>query len=461
MTDKEILIIGAGPGGYVAALRAAQLGAKVTLVEKNEVGGVCLNVGCIPTKALLRSAEVYELMEDAKSFGLSAEDVSVDWGAVQKRKARIVKMLTTGVSGLLKRAGVTLIKGRATFTAAHEVEITTNDSKQKLTCDNIIIATGSRPAMLPLPGFDAPGVIDSTGALALEELPESMLIIGGGVIGVEFATIFSTFGVKVTIVEMLSNLIPTMDTELGSAMEKSFKRRKIKLYLDSRVEKLEEVDGKLSAHVTTPKKELDIAADKILVSVGRKPNVEDLGLEAAGIEYERGGITVDSKLQTSVPGVYAIGDVKPGIWLAHVAEREGEIAAENIMGHDEEVDYKTVPSCVFTHPEASSVGLTEAQAREDGYEVIVGNFPFAANGKALSYGTREGFVKIVANKKYGEVLGVHIFGPHASDLIHEAGLALAVEATLDDIDATIHGHPTLAEVLMEASLDARGKALHK
>ncbi len=455
----DVLVIGGGPGGYVAALRAAQLGARVALVEDRFIGGVCLNVGCIPTKALLRSAEVYDTVREARRFGVRIEGTAtVDWAAMQKRKAQIVRRLTSGVSSLLKRAQVKVFTGKGRLVGTHIVEVRESGTEQ-VEADKVIVATGSRPIRLPLPGFDLPGVLDSTGALALDELPRRMLIVGGGVIGVEFATIFATLGVQVIVVEMLDRLLPMMDAELGAVVARSLKRRKVKAYLKSKATGIEEKDGALQVRVETPKGEQLFDVDRVLVSVGRRANVEDLGLETVGVKVER-GIVVNERMETSVPWVYAAGDVTGRWWLAHVAMHEGVVAAENACGHESRTNYKSVPACVFTHPEVATVGLSEEQAREQGHDVIVGKFPFMANGKALTYGERDGFVKVVSERKYGQILGLHIVGPHASDLILEGGLAITTEATLDEIEATIHAHPTLGESILEAALAARGMALH-
>jgi dihydrolipoamide dehydrogenase len=459
--QTEIAVLGAGPGGYVAALRAAQLGARVTIVEENSLGGVCLNVGCIPTKALLRSAEVFRTIQHAKDYGLRLDGtVEADWPAILKRKQRVVKRLVGGVGVLLRKAEVQVLNGRGRFAGPKALEVTTPDGLQRLEARQVIIATGSRPIQLPLPGMDLPGVIDSTGALALEELPERLLIIGGGVIGVEFADIYGAFGVQVTIVEMLDRLIPLMDAELGQTLERGFGRQRMKLHLSSRVTRLDVIENGLQATVATDEGEITLEADRVLVAVGRRPNIEDLGLEAAGVQVEKAGIPVNEQMQTNVPGIYAIGDVTGGPQLAHVASLGGEIAAENALGHSSTLDLKTVPSCVYTDPEIASVGLTEEQARQAGHDVQVGRFPLIANGKALTYGESAGFVKVISEARFSEVLGLHIAAPHASDLIHEGGLALALEATLDEIAMTVHAHPTLGEAVREAALAAQGAAIH-
>lgn len=462
MTDRsDVAVLGGGPGGYVAALRAAQLGARVTLVEEKAVGGACLNVGCVPTKALLRSAEVYRTLQRADAFGLRVEGrVSPDWTAIQARKAATVRRLVGGVETLLRKAGVEVIEGRGRLTGLRTLAVTTAGGMREVVARHVILATGSRPARLPLPGIDLPGVLDSTGALALEALPRRLLVVGGGVIGVEFADIFNAFGVEVTIVEVLDRLLPRMDADLGPALGWLLAERGVDIHLGSRVERIDGDDGGLVAHIATPEGDVSIEADRVLVAVGRRSNVEEIGLEAAGVRSGPAGIPVDERMETNVPGVYAIGDVTGGPLLAHVAMQGGEVAAENALGHDAVLDLKTVPWCVYTDPEVASVGLSEAQARQAGYDVRVGRFPLSANARALAHGQAKGFVKFVSEARFGEVLGLHIVGPHAGDLIHEGGMALAVEATRDEVIATLHAHPTLAEAVREAALDARGGALH-
>jgi dihydrolipoamide dehydrogenase len=418
-------------------------------------------VGCIPTKALLRSAEVYETMLNAQDFGIQLEGViRVDWPAMQKRKAAAVRRLTTGVASLLKRAQVDVYPGQARFVTAHALEVQSGDGVQRVEAENVIIATGSRPVALPLPGFDLDGVLDSTAALSLDSVPDRLLIVGGGVIGAEFAVLYASLGTQVTVVEMLDRLLPMLDADISAELLRLFRKRKIEVFVSSKASRIQQAGDALSVTVETPEGEESFSADKVLVSVGRRANVEALGLEAVGVATKRNGIVVNEHMETSVPGVYAVGDVTGAWWLAHVASKEGVVAAENACGHPARMDYTTVPSCVFTHPEIASVGLTEAQAQERGYDIIVGRFPFIANGKAVTYGEREGWVKVVSERRYGQLLGVHIVGPHASDLILEGALALGMEATLDELEATIHAHPTLGESIAEAALDAQGLALH-
>ncbi len=458
---NDIAILGGGPGGYVAALRAAQLGARVTLIEEKEIGGVCLNVGCIPTKALLRSAEVYRDLGQAKAYGIQITgSVKPDWPAIQARKEKIVRQLVGGMERLLDQAGVRVVRGRGRLLAPQALQVTTAEGSQQVEAERVIVATGSHPIPSPLPGLDLPGVLDSSGALALEQLPERLLIVGGGVVGTEFADIFNAFGVQVTVVEMLDRLLPHMDAELGPALAWILEQRGVQFHLNSRLTQIEATPGGLRATIATPQGELAVEADKVLVAVGRRPNVEGLGLEEIGLRFSNQGIPVNAHTQTDRPGVYAIGDVTGGALLAHVASAGGEVAAEHALGHDAALDLKTVPWCVYTQPEVASVGLSEAQARDAGYDVRVGRFPLSASGKALTYGQTDGLVKLVSEARFEEVLGLHIVAPHACDLIHEGGLALALEATVEELLATLHAHPTLAEAVREAALDTRGAALH-
>lgn len=456
----DVAIVGAGPGGYVAALRAAQLGAKVVLVEKERIGGVCLNWGCIPTKTLLRSAEVLMLARDAAEFGVVVGEVRLDWAAAQKRKDNIVRRLTGGVKTLLERAKVQVVAGTAHFTSSGVLHVESDTASETLEAEQFVLATGSRPASLPIPGLEGPDVLSSDDALALECLPDSMLIIGAGPIGVEFATLFNACGVRVTLVEVLPRVLSTLDADMSAEIGRALKKARIKVYTGSKVTQVETRDSKHIVTVVTGDKKNVVEVDKILCAVGRRPNVEELALDNIGVQVEKPGIKVDAHMRTTVPNVYAVGDVNGGILLAHVAMHAGIVAVENALGHPSEMDYTAVPGCVFTWPEVAMVGLSEEQARDKGYEVQVGKFPFRANGKALALGEHDGLVKVIADNKHGQILGVHIAGPHASDLIQEATLAIRLEATLDDLESTIHPHPTLSEALAEAALAARGRALH-
>jgi dihydrolipoamide dehydrogenase len=480
----DLVIVGGGPGGYPAAIRAAQHGLKVAVIEKERPGGVCLNWGCIPTKAMLRSAEVLETMQHSQDFGVLADNVRLDYPAVLKRKDAVVKQLTDGVGQLLKANGATLINGHARFSGPTSLEVVgvgksplgqggplynaPADAKGQPTArvsgKNIIIATGSTPAGLPIDGIDSPGVINSDGAFLLKEIPKHIVIVGGGAVGTEWATMFSAFGSQVTLVELLPGLLPNEDEDMGRQLARSFQKRGIKVLTSSTVKKIEPA-GKNRLKVTITDKDGNkpetVDADNVLIGVSRQPNTLDLNLDKTGVQTDRRGyIQVDERMRTNVPNVFAIGDVVGKVLLAHVATHQGLVAAGVVAGHDEKMDYKAVPAATFTHPEVASVGLTEAKAREAGHDVVTGRFPFAALGRAQTYGSTDGLIKIVADRKYGEVLGVHIIGPSASDLIPEAVLALNLEATLEDIANTIHAHPTLGEGSMEASLVALGLPVH-
>jgi dihydrolipoamide dehydrogenase len=482
-TDFDVVIVGGGPGGYPAAIRAAQHGLRVALIEKERPGGVCLNWGCIPTKAMLRSAEVLETMQHSADFGIRADNVRLDYPAVLARKDSIVKGLNDGVGQLLKANGVTLFDGHARFSRPNTVEVVgvgksplgasgplynapadpTGQPLATLNGKNFIIATGSTPAQLPIPGNDLPGVINSDGAFLLREVPQRIVIVGGGAVGTEWATMFSAFGSEVTLVELLPNLLPVEDQDMGRTLARSFQRRGIKVLTNSTVAKIEDARRGLKVTITDKdgKNEQTVDADNVLIGVSRRPNTLDLNLDRTGVETDRRGyIVVDDRLHTNVNSIFAIGDVVGKILLAHVATHQGLVAAGVIAGRDEKIDYKAVPAVTFTHPEVASVGLTEARAREAGYDVVVGKFPFAALGRAQTYGNTDGLLKIIADRKYGEVLGVHIIGPSASDLIPEGVLALQLEATLEDVANTIHAHPTLGESSMEASMVALGMPVH-
>ena len=452
----DIAVIGGGPGGYIAAIRAAQLGARTALVERGSLGGVCLNVGCIPTKALLRSAEVFQLVCDAAEFGVQVGEPVVDWGAMQARKGTVVDRLVSGVGFLLQKAGVEVLEGHGRFISPAAVSVEGKELIELVEADRFIIATGSRPASIPVPGLDSPAVLDSTGALGLSELPASMVVVGGGAVGVEFASIFQTLGVEVTLVEMLPRLLPRMEEMLGKTLIRSLKKRGVRVLTDTPLKEVKDRGGMLDIVLQKPKGEETIQAEKMLLAVSRRPNVENVGLEKAGISFSRRGIPVDEGMCTNVSHIYAIGDVVGGVMLAHWASHMGVAAAENALGGHVRLDEKAIPSCVFCSPEVASVGLSEEEAREKGYDVVLGEFPFLASGKAIAHGEAEGSAKVVADAKHGEILGLHVIGPHASDLIPTGGLALELEATLDELKDTIMPHPTLGEAIAEAALVALG-----
>ena len=461
----EIAVIGGGPGGYVAAIRAAQLGASVTLVEKQHLGGTCLNIGCIPTKCLLHSAELLsDIRDQGKAIGIEATDVRVNFQQVIQHKNEISKKLTGGIASLLKANKIKKIDGEAYFQGKKKVNVLKNDgTEEALTADAYILATGSVNALPPIPGIkDNPNCIDSTGALSLKELPKSMVVIGGGVIGLELACAYAAFGTKITVVEALGHMLPMLDSDLTKIGVAHMRKMGIEFYLECPVQAV--TASPVGAEVICKNKEgkeLRFQAEKVLVAVGRQANTDSLRLEACGIKHDKGRILVNEKMETNVPGIYAIGDcVKGYAQLAHTASAMGETAAENIMGIPAVYDEKTNPTCVYMEPEAASVGITEQQAKERGIEYTVGKFPMSANGKALILNGGEGLVKIIAGKQYGEVLGMHIIGPRATDLIAEGALAISVEATLDELIFTIHSHPTVTEAMREAALDAENRAIH-
>ncbi|GIP09043.1 dihydrolipoyl dehydrogenase [Paenibacillus macerans] len=458
----KIVVLGGGPGGYVAAIRAAQLGADVTLVERKALGGTCLNVGCIPTKVLLHTAELYaQLKRDGKELGLEAGDISFNWPQLQKRKDRMIKLNAGGIDALLKKHRIAKVMGSATFTGEHELQVTAADgSKQTRHFDRAIIATGSEPAQIPIPGADLDGVITSDEALSLPEVPGRLCIIGGGVIGCEFASVYSSLGCRVTIVEMLPELIAAMDQDAVSCLKKQFAKEGIQIHTETRVESIEKTGGGLVVSTASSAGSRTIEADKVLISTGRRPVTDGLGLERIGVDADRNGIKVNRRMQTNLAHIYAIGDCTGGVMLAHVASAEGMIAAEAIMGAPADIDFRTIPYCVYTRPELASVGMTEKSARERGYEVRTGVFPLQVNAKSMIMGETNGLIKVVADAATDEILGLHIAGPRATDLIAEGALAIRLEATLDEIVTTIHAHPTVAESLPEAAHAAHHRAIH-
>jgi dihydrolipoamide dehydrogenase len=450
----DVVVVGGGPGGYVAALRAAQLGAVTAIIEKDRFGGTCLVRGCIPTKALLQSSELYTLAKGGAPFGVVADNVAFDWPAAQKRKGAVVDQLVKGVEGLLKAGGVTMVGGAAKLAGGGAIEV----GGERLQAKNIIVATGSAVSRIPLKGAEL--TIDSDAILELKEIPRRLAVIGGGVVGMEFAAMFAALGTKVTVLEMLPQILPMVEADLVSVYAKHLSGLGGEIHTNSKVAEVAKVAGGLQVRFSTGAEGGAVDADQVLLAVGRSPYTEGLGAEAAGVKLDRGRVVVDEYLRSTAEGVWAIGDVIGGIMLAHVASYEGVCAVENMAGHARIPDYHAAPNCVYTDPEIAHVGLGEKDAKERGLEVKVGRFPFAAAGRALTLGQTEGFVKVVADAASGRLLGVHIIGPRATDLIAEATLAVQNGITLEQLDLTMHAHPTLPEAIMEAALAAQGRAIH-
>ncbi len=456
----EALVLGAGPGGYVCGIRLGQLGVDAVVVDRGQWGGVCLNVGCIPSKALITAGRRFEELAHLGKMGIRLDGAAaVDMPALQAWKQSVVDRLTGGVRTLLKANKVAMVEGEARFLDPHTVEVATADGPVRIEARHVVLATGSRPVAIPGFEVDQQRVLDSTGALALDEVPGRLVVIGGGYIGLELGQAYRKLGSEVTVVEMADDVLPGFDPEVVKLVRRRLKRTRVKVHVRSRALGWEERDGAAVVRVETPKGEVEIPADRILVTVGRRPNSE--GLADLGVEIDpRGHVVVDRQQRTRVDGVYAIGDVATGPMLAHKASHEGEVAAEVIAGHPAENDARVVPAVVFTDPEIAVAGLMEHEAREQGREVLVGRFPWAANGRALTTMETDGFVKVVADAADQRVLGVTIVGPHASDLVSEAALALEMHAEVLDIGLTIHPHPTLGEAVMEAAKAALKQAIH-
>jgi dihydrolipoamide dehydrogenase len=460
----DVTIIGSGPGGYVAAIRASQLGLKVAIIEKDKrLGGTCTLRGCIPTKQLLMSAHVYEQMQHAADFGVQASGIQLAFADVQKRKEKVVMKNSKGIEFLMKKNKCTVFKGTGRLKLPGKVEVTGEDGQtQTIQTKNIVIATGS--VVRPITGFETDGdrVVNSDHILELKEVPKSLIVMGAGAVGVEFASVYSRFGAETTIVELLPRLVPLEDEEVSKELERSFRKRGIKSQVDTKLEKLEKTDkGVVVTGKTSKGEAIRLEAEMLLVAVGRMSYTGGLGLEGSRIKVEKGFIQTDEYQQTAEKGVYAIGDVVPTPLLAHLASKEGMVAVEHIAGKNPRpINLRLVPNCTYCDPEVASVGLTEARGREAGYDVKVGRFPFSASGKARIIGEEEGFVKIVSESKYDEILGVHIIGPHATELIAEACVAMQLESTAEELGNTIHAHPTVSEAVMEAAEGVHGMTIH-
>ncbi|KDR93957.1 dihydrolipoamide dehydrogenase [Peptoclostridium litorale DSM 5388] len=457
MEKYNIAVIGGGPGGYVAAIKAAQLGAKTVLIEKEKLGGICLNWGCIPTKTLLKSAKVYQYIMNSEIFGVDIEDkgcVHINWDNMQDRKERVVSQLTGGVKSLLEKNGVDVIMGEATVASKNEISV----NGQLIKAENIIIATGSSPMIPPIEGISEAmengHVVDSTGLLEVENVPKELVVIGAGVIGIEFACLFSTLGCRVSVLQRSNEILGNIDYDVRKSMEKKLLNMGIEIIYGANIQK---IDGD-TVYIEVSGEARQIRAEKILVSTGRVPNFK--GLESLELEKTKRAIVTDESLRTSIENIYAIGDVNGKFLLAHVASAEGIVAAENIMGKDSKISYDNIPGCIYAFPEIATVGLTEKKALEKGHDVKISKFPMSANGKALAEGESSGFIKIVADEKYGKILGVHIIGVHATDMISEALATIQLEGTAHDLAKAIHPHPTMSEIVMEAAHGIVDRAIH-
>ncbi len=460
MTKRyDLAILGGGPGGYVAAIRASQLGYKTVIIDKGNLGGVCLNWGCIPTKSLLKNAELYDVIKNrADEFGMKVEGLTFDFQKIIRRSRGVSEKVVNGVEYLMRKNKIDRIKGFGKFITKNKIEISDENGKvaETVEADKIIIATGAQTKTIPTIPVDREFIITSKEAMSLPKLPKEMIIIGGGAIGVEFAYFYSVYGTKVTIIEMLDNIVPVEDKEVSTTLARSFKKRKINLYTGTKVEKAKVNNKKVKVLIDKKGKKIELNADIVLNAIGVIGNVEGFGLDKIGVELFKNHIKVDKETyQTNVPNVFAIGDVIGPPWLAHVASFEGIHCVEKMKGLDvSSLDYDSIPGCTYAQPQIGSIGMTEQKAKENGYEIKVGKFPFSASGKSVAIGEREGFVKMIFDAKYGELLGAHIIGPEATELIAEIGLGKSLEATFESFAQTVHAHPTLSESIMEAAANA-------
>jgi len=457
----DVVVVGTGPGGYVAAIRCAQLGLSVAAVEDDRPGGVCLNWGCIPTKALLRNAEIVGLFQRAEEFGVTVDKWTADYAQAVQRSRRVADRMAKGVEFLFRKNKITLVPGTGTLKARNVVEVKGKDGVQTFEAKAIILATGSEPRSLPGVTIDEKQVISSNGAVRIEATPASLIVIGAGAVGMEFADVYGAYGVPVTVLEALPRVLPIEDEEVSALLARVFSRRGMTIRTSVRVQKVSPGKAGLTVEIEAEGKAERLEAEQVLMAVGRASRTKGLGLEALGVASERGLVTVGPTMETSVKGIFAVGDMTGRQMLAHKAMAEGVVAAEAIAGRSPHpVDYDNVPSCTYCRPQVASIGLSEAKARTNGREIAVGRFPFTANGKAVALGETEGFLKVVADKRTGEILGVHIVGSEATEMIHEFAVGRTLEATLEEIIHTIHAHPTLSEAALEATLAALGQAIH-
>ncbi len=461
-SDFDLIIIGSGPGGYVAAIRASQLGLKTAIVERESLGGICLNWGCIPTKALLKSAQVFQYIKHAKDYGITVGEAHADFGAVIKRSRDVANGMSKGVNFLMKKNNITILSGQGRVKAGKKVEVEKDGQKTEYSANHIIVATGGRARQLPNIPIDGTKIIEYRKAMTLDKQPESMLVVGSGAIGMEFAYVYASMGTKVTIVEFMPNIVPVEDEDISKELAKSYKKLGVEIYTNSSVERVNTSGSGCISTIKTPTGDITIESEIVLSAAGVVANIENVGLEELGIVLERGKIVTDDYYQTNIEGYYAIGDVTKGQALAHVASAEGIICVEKIAGvaHVEPLNYNNIPGCTYCTPEVASVGYTEKAALEAGYELKIGKFPFSASGKAKAAGVPEGFVKVIYDAKYGELLGAHLIGANVTEMIAEIVVARKLETTGHEILKSVHPHPTMSEAIMEATAAAYGEVIH-
>ena len=462
MTNYDIVVLVGVPGGYVSAIRSAQLGNKTAIIDHDRLGGICLNWGCIPTKALLKNAEILHYVKNSSQFGINISKFNIDFTQTVKRSREVSHRLSKGIEFLIKKNKIKHIDGTGVLKSKSEISVLKGDKKQKIKAKKIIIATGGRPKEITGIKYDGKRLITSKEAMTLKTIPKKLIIIGAGAIGVEFAYFYNEYGSEVHLFEMMSNILPIEDEDLSKELETNFEKAGINIYKNSKVSKIQKLQKSVKVHINEGAASKIIEADIVLVATGVTGNIEGIGLEDAGVETVNGSIKINEYNQTSIDNIYAIGDVSGPPWLAHVASSQGHIAAEHASGHTTHpIDYSNIPSCTYCQPQVASLGLNEFDAKELGYDIKVGRFDFKASGKALAIGNPSGFVKIIFDEKYGELLGCHIIGSEATELIAELGMAKALEATWQEIATTMHAHPTLSEAVMEAAQDAFGQAIHK
>jgi dihydrolipoamide dehydrogenase len=463
MTEKyDIAILGGGPGGYVAAIRASQLGLKVALIDKDKLGGICLNWGCIPTKALLKNAEILHHVKNADKYGINIPSYSIDFKSTIARSREVANQLSKGIAFLMKKNKIVHVEGKGKLISNTSISVRKGNTEETIIADKIIIATGGRPRTFPGMEIDGKRIISSKEAMVLEKIPKKMIIIGSGAIGVEFAYFFNEYGTEIHLIEMMPNIVPIEDEAISKALERHFKKSKINIYLKTKVSKIDSLKSTVNVHLERNGKKEMIEGDIALVAVGVTGNIESIGLEDVGVSTDKGAININAYNQTSVPNIYAIGDVSGPPWLAHVASAQGHVAAEHAGGYSTSpVDYSTIPGCTYCQPQIASMGLTESAAKESGFDVKIGTFDFKGSGKAMATGETSGFVKLVFDGKYGELLGAHIIGSEATEMIAELCVAKSLESTWHELATTVHAHPTLTEAVMEAALDAMGNGVHQ